>query len=51
LAFFDLEEISSPAGGAAFTEKEGLHKERVLIRALADYVLRQVIGVNLMNYE
>ena len=33
--------ISSPAEGAAFTEKEGLHKERVPIRALADYVLRQ----------
>ena len=33
--------ISSPAGGAALTEKEGLHKERVPIRALADYVLRQ----------
>ena len=33
--------ISSPAGGAAFTEKKGLHKERVPIRALADYVLRQ----------
>ena len=33
--------ISSPAGGAAFTEKEGLHKERVPIRVLADYVLRQ----------
>ena len=40
--------ISSPAGGAAFTEKEGLHKERVPIRGLADYVLRQEIGVNLM---
>ena len=33
--------ISSSAGGAALTEKEGLHKERVPIRALADYVLRQ----------
>ena len=33
--------ISSPAGGVAFTEKEGLHKERVPIRALADYVLYQ----------
>ena len=28
-------------GGAALTEKEGLHKERVPIRAQADYVLRQ----------
>ena len=33
--------ISSPAGGAANTKKEGLHKERVPIRAQADYVLRQ----------
>ena len=33
--------ISSPAGGTAFTKKEGLHKERVPIRAQADYVLRQ----------
>ena len=34
--------ISSPAEGTAFTEKEGLHKERVPIRDLADYVLCQV---------
>ena len=35
--------ISSPAGGAVLTDtKEGLHKERVPIRDLADYVLRQV---------
>ena len=32
--------ISSPAGGAVLMEKEGLYKERVLIRALADYMLR-----------
>ena len=34
--------ISSSAEGVAFTEKEGLHKERVPIRGLADYVLCQV---------
>ena len=33
--------ISLPVGSAAFTEKEGLHKEKVPIRALADYVLHQ----------
>ena len=41
--------ISSPAGGAAFTEKEGLHKERVPIRDLADYVLRQGIWRKINN--
>ena len=41
--------ISSPAEGAAFMEKEGLYKEKVPIRTLADYVLCQEIGVKLMN--
>ena len=40
LAFFDLEEDFFACGRRSITEKEGLHKERVPIRGLADYVLR-----------
>ena len=39
--FLTWKRISSPAEGAAFTDKEGLYKERVPIRAQADYVLCQ----------
>jgi hypothetical protein len=51
LAFFDLEEDFFACGSRSnFTEKEGLHKERVPIRGLADYVLRLEIGVNFMKH-